>query len=168
MLIIAGKLSAGAETFLRIGGAKYLTERCCAPYDQSLPPVDDCIIHGDFWSSNVMFNRESGEASLIDFQFCRLGPPAVDIAVLLCTSASAELRRGKQLVDLLQQYSKTHSLFSGEGEDIMTETKYSAALCHALHLIVLSYETWTSNFNSDILLSRFASVVEDIANLVSN
>lgn len=166
---LIGKLSIGADSFLRLHGAKYLTDRCCAPYEKPLPPQDDCIIHGDFWSSNVMFNNSNGEASLIDFQFCRLGQPEVDLAVMLCTSVNPELRRGENLSDLLHQYTKSyqqHSSSSNESENIMTMTKYTAALCHALHLIVLSYETWTTNFDADQLLSRFASVVEDIAESV--
>lgn len=128
-------------------------------------PLDDeniCIIHGDFWSSNILFNTSTGEASLIDFQFCRYGQPAVDLAVLLCTSVSPDLRRGANLDQLLHNYTKAFQEHS-ESKYVMSIDKYTAALPHALLLIVLSYETWTTNFDSEILLNRFASVVDDLA-----
>lgn len=160
---------------MRHAGAQYLTERCCGPHAQSLPARDDCfIIHGDCWSSNVMFSS-SGEASLIDFQFCRLGQPEVDLAVLLCTSASSpDLRRGQCLAGLLRSYSEAYrrhfDCINGTSKppdhpSHIDMSKYHAALAHALHVIVLSYETWTTNFPPDNILYRFASVVEDIAKI---
>jgi aminoglycoside phosphotransferase (APT) family kinase protein len=154
--------------FLRTSAASLLTEACCASYDtRVLPPRDDCILHGDFWSSNVMFDTANGDASLIDFQFCRFGQPAVDLAVLLCTSTSAETRRGDTLEMLIQHYLVSYQHHSGSSDIVLTLESYTAALAHALHLIVLSYETWTTNFDAEILLNRFAGVVEDLATSVA-
>jgi hypothetical protein len=121
-----------------------------------------------------MYDASTGCASLIDFQFCRFGKPEVDLAVLLGTSASVELRHGENLDVLLQcyndSYQEHHCGGSGSGGGrgggdvaVMTAERIHAALPDALHLIVLSYETWTSNFDRDALLDRFASVVEDLA-----
>ena len=158
-------LSEEGDLFLR-SSASFLTSVCCVKYDKKL--LRECIIHGDFWSSNVLIDKVNGSASLIDFQFCRLGEPEIDIAVLLGTSTPPGCRRGSSLDLLLKAYNDSFQQHSDRLDTVVTMDNFESALPHALHLILLSYETWTRNFDSDVLLRRFASVVEDVAAIAQN
>lgn len=54
------------------------------------------LTHGDFWSSNIMFNYlQSGEVDetlLVDFQICKWGSPAEDLLFFLTLSPAVDIR----------------------------------------------------------------------------
>lgn len=49
-------------------------------------PFLNTLIHGDLWTGNVMMNEDEGLASIIDWQFARIGNPVCDIMTLLFLS----------------------------------------------------------------------------------
>ncbi|XP_075164820.1 uncharacterized protein LOC142237306 [Haematobia irritans] len=52
--------------------------------------------HGDFWSSNIMFNYlpngDINETLMVDFQICKWGSPAEDLLFFLTLSPSYDIR----------------------------------------------------------------------------
>ena len=66
---------------------------------RTLEPIEsdfNCLNHGDFWNSNVMFaydqNETVGKALLLDFQCCRWGSPCEDLYMFIILSAAKEIR----------------------------------------------------------------------------
>ncbi|XP_073820525.1 uncharacterized protein [Musca autumnalis] len=54
------------------------------------------LTHGDFWSSNIMFNYfdngKHNETLMVDFQICKWGSPAEDLLFFITLSAAADIR----------------------------------------------------------------------------
>ncbi|XP_034108860.1 uncharacterized protein LOC117571011 [Drosophila albomicans] len=61
------------------------------------------IAHGDIWLNNLMINRDTQNAVIVDFQNCFVGSPAVDLHFLFYTSLQLELLLNEQQ-SLLQYY----------------------------------------------------------------
>lgn len=61
------------------------------------------IVHADFWCGNLLFRERDGisECKVLDWQMISLGRPMDDIALLLLSSLSPQMRRsiGDQLID---------------------------------------------------------------------
>lgn len=64
------------------------------------------LVHADFWSGNLLFREVDGksECMALDWQMVSLGRPMDDIALLLLSSLTPEMRRslGK---DLIEEYA---------------------------------------------------------------
>jgi len=52
--------------------------------DDALWQDDECLIHGDFGTGNILF-REGRISGIIDFGFCGIGDPAQDLGALLAS-----------------------------------------------------------------------------------
>ena len=75
----------------------------------------ECLIHGDFWNCNVMFQYEKNEhtnqeqvvnCKIIDWSNVVLGNPMFDLQYFIYTSTTYETRQ-KYLDDVLHQYHDT-------------------------------------------------------------
>ncbi|CAL1544672.1 unnamed protein product [Lymnaea stagnalis] len=44
----------------------------------------DCCIHGDLHAGSLMFDGAGGDIKVIDAECARIGPPAFDVALLIC------------------------------------------------------------------------------------
>ncbi|KAI8420690.1 hypothetical protein MSG28_007919 [Choristoneura fumiferana] len=62
------------------------------------------LVHADFWSGNLLFRERDGacECMALDWQMVSLGRPMDDVALLLLSSLTPELRRaaGAELIEL--------------------------------------------------------------------
>lgn len=68
--------------------------------------------HGDLWVNNFMFKYEDGKpisCKIIDFQLARHSPPAFDLAQLVYTNSTKELRE-VHLDDVLNIYCDTFEM----------------------------------------------------------
>ena len=61
------------------------------------------LIHGDFWSNNVMFNNDITQVKIFDFQFLSSASPYVDFIFMAFYSASPE-NMEKWLDDMYDAY----------------------------------------------------------------
>ncbi len=72
------------------------------------------MIHGDFWSTNMMFAHDNEgnptDIKLIDFQMMGRGHPALDICHLLYTHTDSEFR-SKHLQTVLRRYYQVFSSY---------------------------------------------------------
>ena len=71
----------------------------------------EVISHGDYWVNNLMFKYENRSPEptavrMLDFQFCRYLHPAIDVAQLIFTCTTKQLRK-ICLHALLSDYHKT-------------------------------------------------------------
>ena len=79
-----------------------------------------CIVHGDYWSNNILFKYESNEQKtepttphikpiamkMVDFQICRISHPMSDILYFLYISTMPQLRK-LELENWLKLYFTT-------------------------------------------------------------
>lgn len=56
----------------------------------------NAVIHGDPWLNNIMFDFVNKKATLVDFQNCYWGSPAIDLYFLFFTSLKPELLLNNQ------------------------------------------------------------------------
>ncbi|EDV51887.1 uncharacterized protein LOC6546164 [Drosophila erecta] len=63
----------------------------------------NALIHGDPWLNNIMFDPVTKKATLVDFQNCYWGSPAIDLYFLFYTSLKPELLLNSQ-DELLNHY----------------------------------------------------------------
>ncbi|XP_043862005.1 uncharacterized protein LOC120449135 isoform X1 [Drosophila santomea] len=63
----------------------------------------NAVIHGDPWINNIMFDSVNKKATLVDFQNCFWGSPAIDLYFLFYTSLKPELLQNNQ-DELLKHY----------------------------------------------------------------
>ncbi|EDX10939.1 uncharacterized protein LOC6738549 [Drosophila simulans] len=56
----------------------------------------NAVIHGDPWLNNIMFDSINKKATLVDFQNCYWGSPAIDLYFLFYTSLKPELLLNSQ------------------------------------------------------------------------
>ncbi|XP_069170304.1 uncharacterized protein [Procambarus clarkii] len=72
-----------------------------------LAPSDklNTLVHCDFWSNNLLFKKDGDttRCCVIDWQTVMYGRPAIDVAMLICTSLEASQRR-KHEAQLLSAY----------------------------------------------------------------
>lgn len=94
-----------------------------------------CLVHGDYWTSNILFKYEKNkisDAKIIDFQLIRLSVPSYDLNFFICTSMPPQVR-DKHLDQILAVYLETlnttlkavgsKSFLTGdEFHNMMTET----------------------------------------------
>ncbi|KAK3868127.1 hypothetical protein Pcinc_026449 [Petrolisthes cinctipes] len=66
-------------------------------------PLLNTLIHDDLWTGNVMINQDDTTASIIDWQFVRLGNPVCDIITLLFLSGKPSAYQ-QHLTELLNCY----------------------------------------------------------------
>ncbi|KAK3868126.1 hypothetical protein Pcinc_026448 [Petrolisthes cinctipes] len=66
-------------------------------------PLLNTLIHNDLWTGNVMINQDDTTASIIDWQFVRLGNPVCDIITLLFLSGKPSAYQ-QHLTELLNCY----------------------------------------------------------------
>ena len=75
----------------------------------------ECLIHGDFWNYNIMFQYEKNEytnqeqavnCKIVDWSNVVLGNPIFDLQYFIYTSTTCETRQ-KYLDDVLHQYHDT-------------------------------------------------------------
>ena len=82
-----------------------------------IPPV---LVHGDMWVGNLLWEWSSnGKAgnrvlAIIDWQICHAGTCCEDIARLLATSCSGEMRRAKTEEILIFYYEKLTQHMKGD------------------------------------------------------
>ena len=71
-----------------------------------------CILHGDFWLNNMLYQYADEDSSkilrvrMVDFQISRIGHPLTDILYYLYSSAMPEMR-ALRMNDLLNHYFDT-------------------------------------------------------------
>ncbi|XP_037949823.1 uncharacterized protein LOC119680883 [Teleopsis dalmanni] len=70
--------------------------KCCQSTLDTSNNKFNVLTHGDFWSSNLMFNSlpdgEVDELLLLDFQICKWGSPAEDLLFFISISAAKDIR----------------------------------------------------------------------------
>ncbi|KAM7360749.1 uncharacterized protein ACRADG_007461 [Cochliomyia hominivorax] len=83
---------------------KYLKEfhsadqywECCKSILQQKSNNFNVLNHGDFWSSNIMYNYspkgELNELIFLDYQFCKWGSPVEDLLLFITNSAAKDIR----------------------------------------------------------------------------
>lgn len=86
---------------------RYSGERTAEVFRSVLAPSDklNTLVHCDFWCNNLLFKKE-GDATrccIIDWQMVTYGRPAIDVAMLICTSLEASERR-KHAPELVSDY----------------------------------------------------------------
>ncbi|XP_050437688.1 uncharacterized protein LOC126843918 [Adelges cooleyi] len=92
---------------------KYVSHGSLFEYHSKLVAKQNALsvlCHGDSWKNNFLcrYSDDGGvcDVKMIDFQMVRYGSPALDLALLLYSCTSADLRK-KHLPKLLQVYCKT-------------------------------------------------------------
>lgn len=84
------------------------------------------LCHGDLWSNNIMFvcadDLAGIKATVIDWQFSTWGNPLVDVAFLMISSMSPELRKAEERVLLASYYESL-------GDRFAVEQKYTFDEC---------------------------------------
>ncbi|XP_023305297.2 uncharacterized protein LOC111687113 [Lucilia cuprina] len=83
---------------------KYLKEfpsceqywKCCLKTLDQKTNKFNVLNHGDFWSSNIMFNYlpngDLNELIFLDYQFCKWGSPVEDLLLFITISAAKDIR----------------------------------------------------------------------------
>lgn len=70
--------------------------KCCKSTLDQKTNNFNVLTHGDFWSSNIMFNYsptgELKELIFLDYQFCKWGNPAEDLLLFITVSAAKDIR----------------------------------------------------------------------------
>jgi len=94
------------------------------------------VTHHDCHPGNI-FWQENGSIGFLDWQLVRLGDGIGDIAYLLTTTLTPELRRQYE-ADLLTQYAETVKAqgASGLSDDLMT--RYRAHCCYTFEAMVVT------------------------------
>ena len=54
------------------------------------------LVHGDLWNNNVLFEKNTIDCKIVDWQFCSYKNTLLDLSGILCTSVAAELRKRKE------------------------------------------------------------------------
>ncbi|XP_071515209.1 uncharacterized protein [Panulirus ornatus] len=84
--------AAVRETLVRYSG-----ERTAEVFRGVLAPSEklNTLVHCDFWCNNLLFKKEGDDTRccIIDWQMVTYGRPAIDVAMLICTSLEASERR---------------------------------------------------------------------------
>mmetsp|Transcript_42507 Transcript_42507/g.92411 ORF Transcript_42507/g.92411 Transcript_42507/m.92411 type:complete len:352 (-) Transcript_42507:25-1080(-) len=123
------------------------------------------VAHGDLWASNILLSRTTGTdvVALVDWQFASRTAPMLDVAMLLASSLDADLRRGcaRELVRAYTEALVQHGGFVYSQEEAFAD--FSRGMCHALEIIIISAETWSSQDSEAKLLSaRWSALVDDV------
>ncbi len=85
------------------------------------------LTHTDFWCNNLLFRRDGGHCIVLDWQMVTYSRPTNDVALLIISSLSGELRR-QNLGHLLDKYWDCLTSFSAKlGVDIEGTLGYSRA-----------------------------------------
>ncbi|KAG7162794.1 uncharacterized protein LOC121873552 [Homarus americanus] len=92
---------------VREGLQRYSGQRTVEVLRGILAPSDklNTLVHCDFWCNNLLFKKEGDttRCCVIDWQTVMYGRPAIDVAMLLCTSLEVSQRR-KHQTELLSHY----------------------------------------------------------------
>jgi len=110
-----------------------------------------CLVHGDFKTANIFFEKATGEAVPIDFQWAGVNLGVQDVAYLLLSSASLEeLEEGGNIESLLAAYQaereavvvassgSAEATRSASSEDLLRKTFKLACLDYAR--VVFGYQ----------------------------
>ncbi|KAG7155587.1 uncharacterized protein LOC121854804 isoform X2 [Homarus americanus] len=71
-------------------------------------PLINTIVHGDMWAGQLLYSDDESLASIIDWQFCRIDNPVIDIMSMLYMSSDPKLL-SENLEQLLESYWQTFS-----------------------------------------------------------
>lgn len=69
------------------------------------------LTHTDFWCNNLLFRRDGGHCIILDWQMITYSRPTNDVALLIISSLSSDLRRAHQ-DRLLSKYWEALTSFS--------------------------------------------------------
>lgn len=69
-------------------------------------PLIDTIIHGDLWAGQLLYSEDETLASIIDWQFCRIDTPVIDIMNMFFMSSDPRILQ-EHLDELLESYWNT-------------------------------------------------------------
>lgn len=124
------------------------------------------VVHGDFHSGNISFERETGAPRLVDFQFVQHASGMVDVARFLATSLTIEARRSLEH-DLLGEYERSLRALGVAGYDVAadagllrTALLWNLATPLTLHLMNVSIRgvPWPARFP---ILERCLAAIDD-------
>jgi Phosphotransferase enzyme family len=125
------------------------------------------VAHGDFRLDNVMYRgRGNGlQATVIDWQAVRLGPPMIDAAIWLSSCLSLEDRRRNQ--DALMRGYHEHLLAGGVKDFSFDDCMASLRVC-SLYVFLLSVGVSVNLAQSERGDEMFAGMVALAAELVTD
>ncbi|XP_064119363.1 uncharacterized protein LOC135224360 isoform X2 [Macrobrachium nipponense] len=85
------------------------TMKCLIPLEQLMftyyknYPLMKTIVHGDLWAGQLLNTSDASKAYVIDWQFCRVDNPVLDIAAMFFMSSNPEVLE-KHMDELLTCY----------------------------------------------------------------
>lgn len=61
------------------------------------------VVHGDLWAGQLLYSADERSVSIIDWQFCQLGNPVIDIMSMFFMSTDPQVLE-EHLEDIMQDY----------------------------------------------------------------
>lgn len=90
--------------------------------DSNNPHSHSAIVHGDFWTSNMMFKFQDGKPAAVrflDYQLTKVGSPAADVLYFIYSSTDGKLRE-EYYDELLETYYES---LTGHLKALSTDVK---------------------------------------------
>ncbi|GJQ67404.1 hypothetical protein Trydic_g8276 [Trypoxylus dichotomus] len=89
------------------------------------------ICHGDLWSTNIMFKFDNGQPThcyIVDYQFCRYGPPGQDFMAFIYLSTDRKFRQRHMENMRNYYYRKINEILTKENLSIRKLLPYAEFL----------------------------------------
>ncbi|KAL8782271.1 MAG: hypothetical protein Q9213_005545 [Squamulea squamosa] len=119
--------SVAAQYELDVEFCEYIDKK----YGSSLQTDDECVCHGDFWPGNIMISEGKLRLTVIDWEMCRRGTSATDVAQFAAEAYLLDRFRGGK--GLLNTFLRSYGYIrAGYGLDVSTNPQFVQRV--AVHL----------------------------------